>query len=78
MKFILNLKDPDGIADSVCEAAVQMTEGLELLPRELDDLRERRGDEIFEKLKKWVRDGEYLQVEIDLIAGTATVLEVKA
>lgn len=77
MKFILTLKDPDGVVDSVCEAVTNATSDLaaEMTPREYDDLRERRGEELFAKLKKWVEHDEYVRIEIDTIAGAARVLE---
>lgn len=78
-KFTITLKDPDGVSDSVCEAADSQVQHLqhEMLPREYEAVREKRGEALFEALRKWVEHDEYIRIEIDTDAGTATVLEVK-
>ena len=74
MKIRLTLKDPDGVYESVREAASEQLSALEgLSDEELDDLKKSREEEINEDIKQWVEYGEYLTVEIDTDAGTATV-----
>ena len=70
------MKDPDGVYDSVMEAAkesVQEAQGLE--DSEKEELVESRKDGLLDKIKKWFAYGEYVTIEIDTTKVTATVCE---
>lgn len=77
MKFRITMKDPDGVSDGITEAVESSLVGLKLTSDELKHLQELRQEEITDRLEKWFEYGEYLEVEIDLDAGTATVVENK-
>ena len=74
MKFQITLKDPDGVFDSVQDAARQSVgaiTGISIDERE--SLVESRRVELDEKIRKWFQYGEYLTVEIDTDADTIQV-----
>lgn len=78
MKFTITMKDPDGVWESVQDAAkdslVSALEGLS--KKESDGLIEARVDSIHGTIGKWVDGGEYITVEFDTDAGTATVVKL--
>ena len=78
MKFTITMKDPDGVWESVDEAAREsigrMLPNLE--EEERKPILEQRKDILNNQIRKWFEYGEYLRVEIDTEANTATVLEV--
>lgn len=59
MKLRLNLKDPDGVWDSLTDAGLDPNE----LPADVDDA-----------LTKFVQFREYVTIELDLQNGTAEVV----
>jgi hypothetical protein len=61
MKFIITAKNPDSIDYSIQEAAKD------------NNVSE---DELWDACEKWVEYKEYIRIEIDTEAGTATVCEV--
>lgn len=71
MKFRLLFKTPD-VAEFAAESAKQQAEAEGKSEEEQEEIAE----EILEASRKWVRNSEYLKVEIDTEADTATVLEV--
>ncbi len=74
MKLKITLKDPDGVYDSIRDAAkdsVRAVEGLD--DDEREELLGSRHDKIAEQCKPWIDCGEYVRIEIDTEAGTATV-----
>lgn len=80
MKIRVTLKDPDMMSDAVADAVAKEVKGL----TNLND-RERQiiqGDRICEVQsdisEKWMEYGEYLVVEFDTDAGTATVIPWKS
>lgn len=75
MKFRITMRDPDGVGDAIMEAAQRSVAGMKLDDDEREQLEEARREKIGEKLRKWFEYGEYLEVDIDLEAGTATVVE---
>jgi hypothetical protein len=77
MKFVITLKDPDGIADSICSAATSSVEHLEydMLPREYEDLRDSRAEAFFGMISRWSPDTETIRIEIDTDLGTATIVK---
>lgn len=71
------MKDPDGVSDAIMEAAQRSVAGMKLDDDEREELEESRREKISEKLGKWFEYSEYLDIEIDLDAGTAVVVERK-
>ena len=77
MKFTVTFKSPDGVSDSIRRAANESVECPSVVH---DDCTcEYDIEEVEDKLKAfigpWVEFGEYLDVEFDTEAGTATVLK---
>lgn len=74
----ITLKDPDGVDESIREAAREQVAGMEGLNEvERDFLVESRIGALREASKKFLEYGEYATITIDTDAGTATVKEVK-
>lgn len=75
MKFKVTMKDPDSVGDAISDAVtvdLNKIEGLDRDDRDaLFDTRQAAAQKV---ASKWFRYGEYLTVEIDTDAGTATVL----
>ena len=79
MKLIITMKSPDVLDDTLEAERDEIIGGLD---SELDDdekemICEGRLDEAREAAKKWMRYGEYIDIEIDTKEGTAKVLEAK-
>lgn len=75
MKIKVTMKDPDTLDDAIDDAVrtdIARIDGLDKNDREA--LFEGRREKIGELAAKWFKYGEYLSVEIDTEAGTATVL----
>lgn len=78
MKIKITLKDPDGVYESIKEAAETSVSAVDgLSKKEREELAETRAEQIKEDCGKWVEWGEYVTIEIDTEAGTATVCPVK-
>jgi hypothetical protein len=78
MKIRVTLKDPDTMLDSVDEAVKRLPKPADVSASEWAYIREQRGLEAKEHISdRWMRYGEYLDVEFDTEAGTATVLSAK-
>ena len=76
MKVKLFLKDPDGVYESVRDAAQEtLPDGLS--EEETESLLKSRTADMHEKLKNWVQWKEYVTVEIDTDTGETKVLPVK-
>lgn len=72
MKLKITLKDPDGVYESIKDAAFSTTGDTEKLGNsELEA--ETRREQLEEQCKPWIKCGEYVTIEIDTDAGTATV-----
>lgn len=77
MKFRVTMKDPDGVQDSLDDAA--LTRATELASPEMDaderkSLVESSRTKVGEAISKWFEYGEYLTVEIDTEAKTCVVV----
>lgn len=77
MKFTITFKDPDGVDECLTDAINadidRDTEGLSDMEKQaIFDI---RYEAMKKKLAKFIRYGEYLVVDFDLDAGTATVKE---
>ena len=76
MKLSITFKDPDVVHDAAYDCVkASIPEGLS--QDEIDMIGEMRTAEIKQKLSKWITYGEYVTIEFDLDAGTATVKERK-
>lgn len=76
MKVRLTMKDPDALYDAVAEAVAADVKKLEgLTDQERDDLAETRREKVRGRIvENWMEWGEYLEVEFDLDAMSATVI----
>jgi hypothetical protein len=76
MKFKVQMKDPDTLQDAIEEAvkAQVKASGIDD-PEEQEAVIELRKERTSELCQKCFEYGEYLTVEIDTDAGTATVVE---
>ena len=73
-KFRVTLKDPDGPADCIGDAArTSLPEGLSAEEREA--IIGIRREELSRFAGQWLEYGEYAQIEFDTEAGTATLLK---
>lgn len=74
MRFKVTMKNPDALHDAIADAVREEVSGLVGLDtdecREVAELRQEKAQDA---AAKWFRYGEYLTVEIDTEAGTATV-----
>lgn len=76
MKLRITLKDPDGISDSIVDAASKSIKQVtDLSDDEMDELFDARHELYRGIIGKWVRYGEYVTIEIDTVANTAVVVE---
>jgi hypothetical protein len=82
MKFVVTMKTPDAISQGIEQAAQRYVD--DLGPNDMSDdeiqeevLRDKQA-ELCTFVNKWVKYSEYITIEFDTDAGTATVLEVKS
>lgn len=74
MKLKMTLKDPDGVYESIQEAAIkELKAATGITQGERESLIESRHKAISESCRPWIKYGEYLTIEIDTDAGTAVV-----
>lgn len=73
-KLRITMKDPDAGYEDIEEYVRESLAASGLSRKEMDAVEEVRKEEIREKLSKWLKYGEYLEVEFDLADGTATVI----
>ena len=77
MKFKITLKDPDGIDNSIKEYAKSLFDNLPLTEEEKSDCAYNRESVLHSDLEKWIKYGEYITIEFDLVKKTATVVPQK-
>jgi hypothetical protein len=78
MRFTVTFKDPDGPYECIQDAAKESLAAIEgLSVDEREELLDKRVESIKATTSKFFEYGEYVRVEIDTDAGTATVLPVK-
>lgn len=78
MKFRITMKDPDGPYECIRDAAKEMVEQIEgIEPSERESIVENRAETLTDFAGRWMEYGEYLEVEFDTEAGTATVIPRK-
>jgi hypothetical protein len=75
MKIKVTMKDPDTMHDAVQEAVEREVKDMNLPEDEAEELIELRCEKVRGKMAKWFEYGEYLAVEFDTDAMTATVLD---
>lgn len=71
----ITLKDPDGVYDAIQDAAessLQLAEDLD--QDEAESLLQNRANKIEKSLEPWIEYSEYVRIQIDTEAKTATVL----
>jgi hypothetical protein len=68
------MKDPDGVSSCIDDAVAKEVGGLGLEEEEREAVLTIRTEKMHEACSKWFEYGEYLTVEIDTDAGTATVV----
>lgn len=74
MKIKLTMQDADGVENAI-DNELTRTQPLELDGAELDAVLEIRRKKIRDSLRPWLQDAEYVRIEIDTEARTATVLK---
>ena len=74
MKINVYLKDPDGFSESIDDAVKADVKALGLPADEAKALIEVRRQKASDALMKWVEYGEYVAIDFDTDAGTATVV----
>lgn len=78
MKIVISMKNPDCVSDAVRESAQDFVN--EKRPSLAGNAREEairaREKSILGQLSKWIEYEEYINVEFDLVTGTAKVLKV--
>lgn len=80
MKFRITMKDPDGVYDSIDDVArahaAKVISSTELgTALDADKVREDLHEAIKSHTREFIEHGEYLTVEFDTEAGTATVVK---
>lgn len=77
MKFQVTFKDPDGPYDSMLDAKNDYLATLpaEMTSEEKEAAADARWEALNEALSEWCWCGEYVTIEIDTEAGTATVVK---
>ena len=69
------MKDPDGPYECIRDAASDSLKKLDgLSDDERESLKDKRAEELTKFAGKWMKYGEYVTVEFDTEAGTATVV----
>lgn len=74
MKFHIQLKDPDGFSDGMDEAIEASLSEADLSDDEKEAVSAARQERAWKALEKWVEYREYVTIEFDTDAGTATVV----
>lgn len=75
MKFTVTMKDPDGLDTSIDDAIQDDESLLEMAKDEQKAVIGARKQRMRDVCKRWFEYGEYIRIEIDMEAGTATVLD---
>jgi len=80
MKFRITMKDPDGPCDCLQDEAKRLVNAIPGVKDGLDDdereaLIESKREKLKDFTRPWMKYGEYITVEFDTEAGTATVVK---
>lgn len=77
MKIRIALKDPDGVYDSIADAARDSVDGMTFMDDdEKETFLEKRHGNLSNACRKFIEYGEYVTIEIDTETGTAEVIPV--
>lgn len=77
-KFQVTMKDPDGSFESIREEAERQVNAMpDLDDDERDTLIDKRVEKLNEFTEQWMEYGEYITIEFDTDAKTATVVKKK-
>jgi hypothetical protein len=74
MKFRVTFKDPDTLHDAIRDAVVSEVAKLELDDDEREAVIDKRCEKVGDAVSKWFKWSEYVTIECDTDAGTATVI----
>jgi predicted ATP-dependent Lon-type protease len=78
MKFRVTLKDPDAFYEAIREAIKESLAATHpLADAEREAIRELRRDSVSASIERWVEYGEYVTIEFDIEAMTATVVPLR-
>jgi hypothetical protein len=78
MKFKVQMKDPDTLCDAIRDAVKAQIQEIGITDSdEIEALSEKRAEKIDAICSEWFEYGEYLTVEIDTEAKTATVCKAR-
>ncbi len=78
MKIKISFKTPDAVSNAIADAfGTEATDPHGDSVTVIDDDVYEKAEAAREKLRKWVMYGEYITIEFDLEAGTATVLPAR-
>lgn len=76
MKFKITMKDPDGFADAIQDAAKESVTAMENIDEdEEESLIESRQKKFSELCREWFKYSEYLTVEVDTEAKSIAVVK---
>ena len=76
MKFRITMKSPDAYGDALNDAAKEQVNAMTgVLDDDMPDLVDRRYEALDELCSQWFKYSEYVTIEIDTEAKTATVLK---
>ncbi len=76
MKFRVTMKDPDGVYDSLDEAAKEAADAVQGIDDdERESVQEMKREKLAEFAGKWLEYGEYAEIEFDTEAGTAVLVK---
>lgn len=76
MKFQIQMKDPDGVSDSIEEAAKKSASEVQgLSDEEREELIDSRANSFSKIIERWFEYQEYLTVEIDTDTKTISVVD---
>lgn len=79
MKFTVTLKDPDGFHECAMDAAKDAAKAIEGIDEdERESVTETRAEKLRKFMERWVEYGEYVDIEFDTDANTATVVDRRA
>jgi hypothetical protein len=70
MKLRLTFKDPDGVYDSLKEEAIRLLDEEQSAQTVQDKI-----NDLYDVVEDYITFGEYVTIEIDTDAGTATVVQ---
>ncbi len=74
MKFSVTFKDPDTLSDAIADAVKADVARIEDIgDLERLDVTERRCVDVRRRVSRWFEHGEYVTIDLDTEAGTATV-----